>query len=78
VVNNVLIHLTNPDLPFGGVGASGFGSYHGEHGFRTFSHERSVVFQRRPNLTPLFHPPYARLRSGWLGSLLAFARRMRD
>lgn len=78
VVNNVLIHLTNPDLPFGGLGASGFGSYHGEHGFRTFSHERSVVYQRRMNLTPLFHPPYARLRSGWLGSLLAFARRMRD
>jgi aldehyde dehydrogenase (NAD+) len=78
VVNNVLIHLLNPNLPFGGAGASGFGCYHGRHGFRTFSHERAVVFQRRPNLTPFIHPPYARLRSGWLGAVLAAARRLRD
>ena len=78
VVNNVLIHLLNPNLPFGGVGASGFGSYHGQHGFRAFSHERAVVYQRRPNMTRLFQPPYARLRSGWLGSALALARRVRD
>ena len=78
VINNTLIHLLNPDLPFGGAGASGFGAYHGEHGFRSFSHQRSVVYQRKPNLTSLFHPPYARLRSGLLGKVLAFVRRMRD
>src|SRR5581483_8330381 len=38
LVNNVLLHLTNPNLPFGGAGESGFGSYHGEHGFAAFSH----------------------------------------
>jgi aldehyde dehydrogenase (NAD+) len=78
VVNNTLIHLLNPDLPFGGAGASGSGAYHGEHGFKTFSHERSVVYQRKPNFTTFFYPPYARLRSGLLGKILAFARKMRD
>jgi aldehyde dehydrogenase (NAD+) len=78
VVNNCLIHLVNPHLPFGGVGQSGFGRYHGRFGFETFSHARAVVVQGRPRLSQFFYPPYARLRSGWLGSVLAFARRMRD
>ncbi|MFD1731490.1 hypothetical protein ACFSC4_11155 [Deinococcus malanensis] len=43
VVNGTIIHLTNPYLPFGGVGTSGQGAYHGEHGFRTFSHQRAVL-----------------------------------
>ena len=78
VVNNCLIHLVNPRLPFGGVGESGFGRYHGRFGFETFSHARAVTVQGWPRLSEMFHPPYARLRSGWLGSVLAFARRMRD
>ena len=47
-----------PDLPFGGVGASGMGAHHGEAGFRTFSHERSVL--RRPFWLdlPQRYPPY--------------------
>ena len=40
-VNNTLLHLANPGLPFGGVGPSGMGNYHGRAGFRTFSHERA-------------------------------------
>src|SRR5262249_17322558 len=75
VINNCLIHLMNPALPFGGVGESGFGNYHGRFGFETFSHARAVLVQGRPNLTRLFHPPYARLRTGWLGALLRFGRR---
>jgi aldehyde dehydrogenase (NAD+) len=78
VVNNCLVHLVNPNLPFGGVGESGFGRYHGRFGFETFSHARAVLEQRRPHLSPIFHPPYARLKTGWLGRALAFARRMRD
>lgn len=78
VVNNCLVHLVNPALPFGGVGESGFGSYHGRFGFETFSHARAVAVQGRPRLSALFHPPYARLRTGWLGSLIALARRWRD
>ena len=58
LVNNTLLHLANPYLPFGGVGESGFGAYHGEHGFRAFSHERSVVRQGRFAITHLFYPPY--------------------
>lgn len=43
VFNAVILHLVAGGLPFGGVGASGMGAYHGEHGFRTFSHEKSVL-----------------------------------
>ncbi len=57
-VNNVLIHPANPNLPFGGVGASGMGSYHGHFGFRTFSHERAVLVQKRPAIVRFFYPPY--------------------
>lgn len=58
VVNNVVIHLSNPYLPFGGVGESGQGSYHGWYGFRTFSHERSVMRQGWPSLGSNLYPPY--------------------
>jgi len=78
VVNNCLIHLANPGLPFGGVGESGAGSYHGRFGFETFSHARAVLVQGGFSLGHLFQPPYARLRQGWLGSVLKLARRMRD
>jgi aldehyde dehydrogenase (NAD+) len=42
-VNNGLIHLGNPELPFGGIGTSGQGNYHGKAGFMTFSHEKSIM-----------------------------------
>ena len=58
VVNNVFLHLANPNLPFGGVGPSGLGSYHGLAGFRAFSHERSVMKQGRPALSWFLTPPY--------------------
>jgi aldehyde dehydrogenase (NAD+) len=56
--NDVVMHVGIPDLPFGGVGASGMGNYHGEAGFRTFSHDRSVL--RRPFALDLRlrYPPY--------------------
>lgn len=58
VVNNVVLHNVNPHLPFGGVGQSGLGAYHGETGFKAFSHERAVVRQGRTAFTNLFFPPY--------------------
>jgi aldehyde dehydrogenase (NAD+) len=58
VVNNVLLHIANPYLPFGGVGMSGLGHYHGRYGFKTFSHERAVVVQKLPSAASLFFPPY--------------------
>ena len=57
-INSVMVHFANPHLPFGGVGESGQGSYHGWYGFRTFSHERSVLTQRRGGALGLFDPPY--------------------
>ncbi|RKH53463.1 aldehyde dehydrogenase family protein [Corallococcus llansteffanensis] len=58
VVNNVVLHNVNPHLPFGGIGQSGVGAYHGETGFKAFSHERAVVRQGRTAFTNLFFPPY--------------------
>lgn len=52
-VNDVLVHIGNPDLPFGGVNNSGIGSCHGIFGFKTFSHERAVVFQSKLDLTKI-------------------------
>lgn len=42
-VNNAIVHLSNPELPFGGVGASGYGSYHGKAGFDVFSHKKGII-----------------------------------
>ena len=57
-VNDCLWHFAQEDLPFGGVGASGIGAYHGEAGFRTFSKEKPVFFQARHNGMFLMRPPY--------------------
>jgi aldehyde dehydrogenase (NAD+) len=57
-VNNTLIHFANQHLPFGGVGPSGLGNYHGHHGFKAFSHERAVLRQGRIDLSSQIHPPY--------------------
>ncbi|MDT9000293.1 coniferyl aldehyde dehydrogenase [Paucibacter sp. APW11] len=59
-VNDCIWHLGQEDQPFGGVGASGMGSYHGEWGFRTFSKEKPVFIQSRFAGTALFYPPYGK------------------
>jgi coniferyl-aldehyde dehydrogenase len=51
-------HVFQHDLPFGGIGASGMGSYHGEEGFRALSHARAVFRESRLFPVRLFHPPY--------------------
>lgn len=66
VINDTLWHVAQEAMPFGGVGASGQGAYHGERGFLTFSHERSVFRQSRRGGATLVHPPYRR----WLLKLL--------
>ena len=58
LVNDTILHLANPNLPFGGIGESGVGSYHGVFGFKAFSHERSVMRQTRASMVPLMAPPY--------------------
>jgi coniferyl-aldehyde dehydrogenase len=59
-LDDTLWHFSNEELPFGGVGASGIGTYHGERGFRTFTHEKAVFAQPRLALTWLLRPPYGR------------------
>ena len=57
-VNNALIHVGNPHLPFGGIGASGMGNYHGQHSFLTFSHQKSITKTPFMLDLPLKYPPY--------------------
>jgi coniferyl-aldehyde dehydrogenase len=57
-VNDTLYHIAQHHLPFGGVGPSGIGGYHGEAGFRTFSHLKPVFRQARLNGAGLLNPPY--------------------
>ena len=61
-VNDVIYHVGCNTLPFGGVGASGMGAYHGEAGFVTFSHMKPVFYQTRLNGRSLFETPRTPLR----------------
>ncbi len=57
-VNDTMLHLINPRLPFGGVGASGMGGYHGEESFSTFTHQRSIFKQSSRMDIPLRYLPF--------------------
>ena len=57
-VNDTLLHVAVEELPFGGIGPSGTGAYHGEAGFRTFSHAKSVLKQSGFNLGGALRPPF--------------------
>jgi coniferyl-aldehyde dehydrogenase len=60
-INGTLMHYAQDDLPFGGVGASGLGAYHGIEGFRAFSHRKAVLDVGRWNGGTLLRPPFGRL-----------------
>ncbi|CAC7867824.1 Aldehyde dehydrogenase [Staphylococcus aureus] len=57
-INDTLMHLANPKLPFGGVGASGMGRYHGKYLFDTFTHEKSYIFKSTRLESGVHLPPY--------------------
>jgi coniferyl-aldehyde dehydrogenase len=57
-VNDVVMHVSMEDLPFGGIGPSGMGAYHGIDGFRTFSHAKAVFQQTKSDVTAMMRPPY--------------------
>lgn len=57
-VNDTILHLANPNLPFGGVGHSGIGSYHGKYSFELFSHEKSYITKSTKLESGLLFPPY--------------------
>ena len=73
-LNDTLLHVGQEDLPFGGVGDSGMGRYHGIDGFRTFSQTRSVFRQSRVASTSLMYPPYGRLTMRLLALMLGRRR----
>lgn len=58
-INDTVMHVANPHLPFGGVGMSGSGRYHGKSGFDTFSNETSVLQSSNIDWNPLRYPPYS-------------------
>lgn len=57
-LNDTLLHAAQEDLPFGGVGPSGMGRYHGHEGFLTFSHAKGVFIKQRFNVMAMIYPPY--------------------
>lgn len=57
-INDTLMHLANPKLPFGGVGPSGMGRYHGKYSFDTFTHEKSYIFKSTRLESGVHLPPY--------------------
>jgi coniferyl-aldehyde dehydrogenase len=69
-INDTMLHYLQEDLPFGGVGASGMGAYHGREGFRTFSHSKPVLRQARFNATDLIRPPYGKLVERMIAALM--------
>ena len=60
-INDTILHIANSKLPFGGVGQSGMGSYHGRAGFETFTHRRSVIISRNRIDFSIKFPPYKNL-----------------
>lgn len=64
-VNATLLHIGPPELPFGGVGSSGMGAYHGKTGFETFSHLKSVYDRRVTPDPAIMYPPYTSFKK-WL------------
>lgn len=63
-IDAALVHLAHPQLPFGGVGESGMGNYHGEYSLRTFSHERAVLEKPlKPDTLKVVYPPYTAIKA---------------
>jgi coniferyl-aldehyde dehydrogenase len=57
-INDVIYHIAQNNLPFGGIGPSGMGHYHGQAGFETFSKKKGVLVQSRFSAVSLLRPPY--------------------
>jgi coniferyl-aldehyde dehydrogenase len=73
-INNCILHVAQHDLPFGGVGASGIGHYHGWEGFVEFSKTRPVFKSPRLSTLPMLYPPYKPFHTRMLDLMLRFKR----
>ena len=69
-INHTMFHVGVPELPFGGVGPSGMGAYHGRAGFDNFSHRRAVVAKPARPDPPVLYPPYKRWKEAILRRVL--------
>jgi coniferyl-aldehyde dehydrogenase len=69
-INGTIMHIAQDDLPFGGVGASGMGAYHGIEGFRRLSHAKGIYEQGRWNSTTLLRAPFGKIADRILGFVL--------
>lgn len=69
-INDTLLHAATDDLPFGGVGASGMGAYHGKEGFETFTLRRPIFIQSRLSGRRLLAPPFGKMLDGLLKVLI--------
>lgn len=69
-INDVIMHLGNENLPFGGVGNSGMGNYHGDFGFETFSHMKPVMERATWGEPNLKYPPYTDEKLKWIKKVL--------
>lgn len=69
-VNDTIIHLATSDMPFGGVGGSGMGCYHGKAGFDTFSHWKSIVDKKTWMDLPMRYQPYGRMKDKLIRAFL--------
>jgi len=70
-INDVIFHVASEDLPFGGIGPSGMGHYHGHDGFREFSHQRSVFKQTgSEKIAGMIRPPYSNTALKFINSAI--------
>lgn len=70
-INDTVMHVSNDRLPFGGVGNSGMGSYHGKFGFDTFSHSKSILKRATWGEPNIKYPPYSKSKLNWIKRLLS-------
>ncbi|MFC0425678.1 aldehyde dehydrogenase [Chryseobacterium scophthalmum] len=69
-INDVIMHLGNENLPFGGVGNSGIGNYHGKFGFETFSHQKAILERATWGEPNIKYPPYSEKKLSWIKRFL--------
>lgn len=71
-VNDCLSHIINPKLPFGGIGASGFGNYHGKYSFEAFSQTKAIVYRKNWFDNTLKYPPYTKRKVNLIKKFFKF------
>ncbi|WPO93012.1 aldehyde dehydrogenase family protein [Chryseobacterium sp. HR92] len=69
-INDTVMHLSNDNLPFGGIGSSGIGNYHGKYGFEAFSHQKAILEKTTWGEPDIKYPPYSDKKLNWIKKLL--------